>query len=84
VREDGISHEAVQIAAGAVGPPVASKRTKNRWHLDVAPPVGGDLETEVERLIELGASRIDIGQGDVRWVVLSDPEGNELYVLTPR
>jgi hypothetical protein len=28
--------------------------------------------------------RADVGQRDVPWVVLRDPEGNELCVLTPR
>ena len=39
---------------------------------------------EVDRLIALGAHRIDIGQGDVPWVVLADPDGNEFCVLSPR
>jgi hypothetical protein len=43
-----------------------------------------DQDGEVERLIALGARRIDIGQGDVSRVVLADPEGNEFCVLTPR
>jgi hypothetical protein len=61
-----------------------SKTEKNRLHLDVAPPADGDRDSEVERLVALGARRIDIGQGDVSWVVLGDPEGNEFCVLTPR
>jgi predicted enzyme related to lactoylglutathione lyase len=60
------------------------KTVKNRLHLEVAPWPDGDQRVEVERLIGLGASRIDIGQGDVRWVVLADPEGNEFCVLSPR
>jgi hypothetical protein len=39
-----------------------------------------DQAAEVERLTALGARRIDIGQGDVSWVVLADPEGNEFCV----
>ena len=67
------------------GPPTGAAKTgKNRLHLDIAPPADGDQDAEVERLIALGARRIDIGQGDVSWVVLADPEGNELCVLTPR
>ena len=57
---------------------------KNRLHLDVAPPPDGDRDTEVDRLLASGATRLDIGQGDVDWVVLADPVGNELCVLTPR
>jgi predicted enzyme related to lactoylglutathione lyase len=68
----------------AMGPPVAPKHGKNRIHLDVRPEPGGDTREEAERLIALGAARVDIGQHDVPWVVLADPEGNEFCVLTPR
>jgi Glyoxalase-like domain len=57
---------------------------KNRLHIDLAPGKDDDQEAEVRRLESLGARRIDIGQGDVAWVVLADPEGNEFCVLTPR
>jgi catechol 2,3-dioxygenase-like lactoylglutathione lyase family enzyme len=66
------------------GPPEAPKHTKNRLHIDIAPPKEGDQAAEVDRLISLGATRIDIGQGDVSWVVMADPDGNEFCVLTPR
>jgi len=66
------------------GPPVSHKTHKNRLHLDIAPPADGHQQAEVERLIALGARRIDIGQGDVTWVVMADPDGNEFCVLTPR
>ncbi|GAA1773714.1 hypothetical protein GCM10009734_98380 [Nonomuraea bangladeshensis] len=36
---------------------------------------------EVERLKALGATLTDVGQGDVPWRVLADPEGNEFCVL---
>lgn len=59
--------------------PVADDRVvKNRLHLDFRPD---DQVAEVERLVALGATRIDIGQGDSTWVVLADPEGNEFCVL---
>ncbi|WP_230196794.1 VOC family protein [Streptomyces coriariae] len=54
---------------------------KNRLHLDLAG--GPDREVEVARLIALGATRVDVGQGDVPWDVLADPEGNEFCVLRP-
>ncbi|MEQ4205364.1 VOC family protein [Actinopolymorpha sp. B9G3] len=57
------------------------KRGKNRLHLDLRP---ADQDAEVERLLALGARRVDIGQAEARWVVLADPEGNELCVLPPR
>jgi hypothetical protein len=67
------------------GPPSGAAKTgKNRLHLDIAPPADGNQDAEVERLFALGARPIDIGQGDVSWVVLADPEGNEFCVLTPR
>jgi catechol 2,3-dioxygenase-like lactoylglutathione lyase family enzyme len=62
----------------------ARKVVKNRLHLDVAPRPGDDPAAEVARLQALGATRVDIGQGDVTWTVLADPEGNELCVLSPR
>jgi hypothetical protein len=34
-----------------------------------------------ERVLELGARRADMGQGQVPWAVLADPEGNEFCVL---
>jgi predicted enzyme related to lactoylglutathione lyase len=57
------------------------KITKNRLHLDLRPD---DQDAEVRRLTELGASRVDIGQGEQSWVVLGDPEGNEFCVLRSR
>jgi hypothetical protein len=60
------------------------KTVKNRLHLDLAPFAGDDQAAEVQRLLDLGATRADIGQGEVPWVVLRDPEGNEFCVLTSR
>jgi len=60
-----------------------TKAVKNRIHLDVMPYPGDDQRAEVERLREHGARPADVGQGDVPWVVLADPEGGELCVLTP-
>jgi catechol 2,3-dioxygenase-like lactoylglutathione lyase family enzyme len=66
------------------GPPVTPKEGKNRLHVDLAPTIDSDQRAEVDRLVALGAVPVDIGQGDVPWVVLADPDGNELCVLTPR
>ena len=66
------------------GPPLAPKIGKNRLHLDIAPPNHVDQRAEVDRLVALGATRIDIGQGEVDWVVMADPDGNEFCVLSPR
>jgi len=65
------------------GPPVSPKNTKNRLHLDIVPD-HSDQSAEVDRLASLGATRIDIGQGDVDWVVMADPDGNEFCLLRPR
>jgi len=54
------------------------KDRKNRLHLDLRPD---DQAAEVGRLLALGATSVDIGQGPVPWVVLADPEGNEFCVL---
>ena len=61
-----------------------TKAGKNRLHFDLAPPIRGDQHGEVDRLVSLGATRIDIGQGEVSWVVMADPDGNEFCVLTSR
>ncbi|MER7506519.1 VOC family protein [Nonomuraea pusilla] len=66
------------------GPPLMPKPGKNRLHLDLAPPAHGDQQAEVDRLLSLGATRIDIGQGEAGWVVLADPDGNEFCVFPPR
>ncbi len=70
---------------GLVFVPVPEAKTvKNRLHIDLAPGPDDDREAEVRRLESLGARRVDVGQGDARWVVMADPEGNEFCVLTPR
>lgn len=61
-----------------------AKTMKSRVHLDVAPEPEDDHGAAVRQLEAVGGRRIDIGQGDVTWVVLADAEGNELCVLTPR
>jgi catechol 2,3-dioxygenase-like lactoylglutathione lyase family enzyme len=65
------------------GPPLLPKRAKNRLHLDVA-PVDDNQQIEADRLISLGARRVDIGQGDVPWIVMADPDDNEFCLLTFR
>lgn len=60
------------------------KTVKNRLHIDVNAR-DRDQAEEVERLLALGATHADVGQGDdVTWVVLADPEGNEFCVLSKR
>ncbi|MFG2994849.1 VOC family protein [Streptomyces sp. NPDC048257] len=57
------------------------KAVKNRLHLDVS-PIDAGTEDEVTRLLDLGATRTDVGQGpDRSGVVMAHPEGNEFCVL---
>jgi predicted enzyme related to lactoylglutathione lyase len=69
-------------------PVTDEKSVKNRVHLDLNP--GADVdpaerEAEIERILALGARRVDIGQtGDESWTVLADPEGNEFCVVRPK
>lgn len=57
------------------------KAAKNRLHLDLRPD---HQQTEVVRLLELGATYADVGQGEESWTVLADPESNEFCVLSSR
>jgi predicted enzyme related to lactoylglutathione lyase len=52
---------------------------KNRVHIDFA---ARDLETEVERLVSLGAVETAHHRygADFRWIVLQDPDGNAFCV----
>jgi predicted enzyme related to lactoylglutathione lyase len=56
------------------------KAGKNRMHFDIETPA---VDAEVARLETLGARRIvddAIEEHGNRWVVMSDPEGNEFCV----
>ena len=81
-------HARLRSAKG-VGPYLEFLRTPgvktvwNRVHLDLMPYAGDDQAAEVARLRALGATDIDLGQGDVPWTVLADPEGNEFCILGP-
>lgn len=71
--------------AGLVFVPVPEGKTvKNRLHIDLAPHTSQDRDAEIARLVERGATLADVGQGDVGWTVMRDPEGNEFCVLGSR
>ena len=70
-------HGGTKITWG--GPPVRPKSGKNRLHFDLAPPHDGDQQAEVDRLVSLGASRLDAAPGGS--VAMADPDGNEFCVL---
>lgn len=85
--EDDTEPGFVEIAGDEPGPTILfaqvpePKTVKNRLHIDVSPR-DREQAAEVERILGLGACRVDVGQGeDVTWVVLADPEGNEFCVL---
>lgn len=82
-KPDEVGIEPPNDASPAISfaPVPDEKVVKNRVHFDLVPD---DQAAEVERLLALGAHRVDIGQGAVSWVVMADPEGNEFCVLTPR
>jgi hypothetical protein len=61
------------------GPPLKPKTGRNRVHFDLAPPGHGDQQAEIDRLLSLGATRIDTIQGEVV-IVMADPDGNEFSV----
>jgi len=56
------------------------KTAKNRLHLDLS-PIDSDRDSEVSRLVGLGARITDLAPADSTWVVMTDPEGNEFCVL---
>jgi predicted enzyme related to lactoylglutathione lyase len=55
-----------------------------RTHIDLATTSAAHQAQWIARLKELGATPADVGQGDVPWTVLADPEGNVFCVLEPR
>jgi hypothetical protein len=58
------------------------KTGKNRMHLDI---VVDDIDTEIHRLQELGARRIDESPQSfegTRWIRMADPEQNEFCIST--
>lgn len=58
-----------------------TKAVKNRLHLDLRAD-GSTTGAELDRLLAMGARRVEIGQGEQTWVVLADPEGNEFCLLS--
>ena len=59
------------------------KSGKNRVHLDLRTE---DLDAEVSRVVAAGGVVLTtepVVEGEWRWHVLADPDGNELCVLQP-
>jgi hypothetical protein len=78
-REDAI-RTAPQVPTIVFVPVPEAKTLKNRVHLDIW-SIDGTQAEEVERLVQRGATWVDVGQRNVSWVVMADPEDNEFCVL---
>ena len=84
IRPEGTSDRTSAVPSLMFAPVREPKSAKNRLHLDVCPVEGSDQQQELERLLDLGATRVDVGQGDQSWYVLADPGGNEFCLLRGR
>jgi predicted enzyme related to lactoylglutathione lyase len=83
-REVVIGPDATAPVGICFMPSPDGKVVKNRVHLDLT-AAAEERDAEIDRLIALGASRVDIGQtGSESWTVLADPEGNEFCVIRPK
>jgi catechol 2,3-dioxygenase-like lactoylglutathione lyase family enzyme len=86
VRDPGVELTDEMLSDAPQSPALAfvlvpeEKILKNRVHIDLT-PIDCSQEEEVQRLVELGAHRIDIGQLGTSWIVMADPEGNEFCVM---
>ncbi|MFN8120003.1 MAG: VOC family protein [Micropruina glycogenica] len=59
-----------------------SRPTLDALNIDAVPP-GGDYDAEVERLLGLGARKIEHDWGKLNWTVMLDPGNNEFCLLKP-
>ncbi|NUL49106.1 VOC family protein [Cellulosimicrobium funkei] len=75
-----------RVPPGMVFVPVDHEKSgKNRLHWDFAPHTSDDRDAEIERLVDLGARIVDVGEpAEATWTVLADPDGNEFCVLSAR
>lgn len=69
-------HGGTKVAWG--GPPLVPKEARNRQRFDLT-PAGGDQQAEVDRLVSLGATRLETDADGA--AVLADPDGNEFRVI---
>lgn len=78
---------ALSRSAEGVGPYLeffrapGGKAVPDRVHIDLLPYPGDEQDAGVARLRALGATDLDLGQGDVPWRCLTDPEGHAFCVL---
>jgi catechol 2,3-dioxygenase-like lactoylglutathione lyase family enzyme len=65
------------------GPPLMPRTGRDRVRFELVPAGGDDLGAEVDRLLGLGATRVDTGHGGPGRVELADPDGTEFCVRPP-
>ena len=63
------------------GPPYTERTGTQRWRWHLAPSPDAGQRAEVERLLALGATRLEGARGEDGAVVLADPDGHEFRVL---
>ncbi|MEE1941260.1 VOC family protein [Streptomyces sp. TRM 70361] len=66
------------------GPPLMPRTGRERLRFDLVPSAHGDRRAEADRLVSLGATRIDTGREEAAWTMMADPDGNEFRVLPSR
>ena len=79
----GYSEDATTVLVPPAATPVAMALDEDdRTHLDLHTDSAREQQAEVERLISLGATRVDWTYPEgARFVVLADPEGNHFCVI---
>ncbi|MDI6098904.1 VOC family protein [Actinoplanes sp. NEAU-A12] len=80
--EDFVYPDPIAVCIDLIASP-EPKTVKNRVHVDLATTSASHQAELITRLRHLGATLADVGQGDVGWTVMADPEGNEFCVLDP-
>jgi hypothetical protein len=86
VAAGGDEHDAVVEARDACGGPRLAvhqvgepKSAKNRFHPDL---ISSDYEGEAERLIALGATKLnEVVRDGARWTTFADVDGNEFDLI---
>ena len=68
-----------KISWGGTAPAATFGPARVRFH--VAPSAVSDAATEMERLLALGATRLDAANHDVQGVVMADPDGTAFHLL---
>jgi hypothetical protein len=74
----------IAVLVSCLRRPSGPVTVRYRAHLDLATSSAAHEVELIAHLLELGATPADVGQGDVPWTVLAEPEGNVFCVLEPR